>query len=225
MSKFKPWIGKNYHTNGLNGIKILFLGESHYGKAGNEKADTTINVIKRLALGEQRYHRFFTTIAKFALLKGAKNKISKKERKEFWESVAFYNYVQEFVGDKSRIRPTKEMWQSAKKPFCEILEELKPQLIVVLGKELNKNLPRIPTGIEVCRVNHPSSVFKYAKWIPKLQDSLEKLSQYNFKYRNIGNTDLIFYNKLRFKHYNTQPSHDAPPMHLYSARDVSERSH
>jgi hypothetical protein len=174
-STFKPWVGKKYYNQGLYGIKILFLGESHYGTKGKEKADTTINVVKRLGLCEERCHRFFTITAKFALLKGSKERISRKERREFWEQVAFYNYIQEFVANGARKRPTKEMWESSREALLDVVKHLEPQLIIVLGKELNKNLPPLPENIHICKVNHPSSGFKYSQWIPVLMEALKSL--------------------------------------------------
>ena len=174
-SVFKPWVGEKYNEEGLYGVKILFLGESHYGTKGNEKPETTINVVKRLALCEERCHRFFTTTAKLALLKNSKNSITKKERKELWNKVAFYNYIQEFVANKARVRPSDEMWSFSEKAFLDVIEELQPQLIVVLGKELGRKLPSIPNNIVVCRVNHPSSGFKYSEWLPVFKDSLKQL--------------------------------------------------
>lgn len=169
-STFKPWIGRGYSSKGLYGVKVLFLGESHYGTSGKEKPDTTINVVRRL--GQENRHRFFTTTAKLALFKGSKNHISNKERKELWENVAFYNYIQEFVADGARKRPSPEMWKSSENAFLNVLQDLKPELLVILGKELNRNLPSIPTNIKVCRVNHPSSGFRYKQWIPKFKESL-----------------------------------------------------
>jgi len=174
-SIFKPWIGEEYYHQGLYGLRILFLGESHYGTKGNETSETTINVVKRLALCEERCHRFFTTTAKLALFKGSKDSISRNERKELWNKVAFYNYIQEFVADKARKRPSDEMWLFSEKAFLNVVEELQPQLIVILGKELNKNLPLLPNDIEICRVNHPSSGFKYSQWIPVFKESIHKL--------------------------------------------------
>lgn len=174
---FKPWVGSGYHNTGLYGLKILFLGESHYGIKGNESPETTINVVRRL--GQKNLHRFFTTTAKLALLKGANENISKKERKELWNNVAFYNYIQEFVAEKARRRPSLDMWESSKNAFLDVLYELQPDLLVILGKELGRNLPPIPNDINVCRVNHPSSGFKYNQWIPIFKESLIKTGATN----------------------------------------------
>jgi len=67
------------------------------------------------------------------------------------------------------------MWSFSEKAFLDVIDELKPQLIVILGKELNKKLPSLPKDIVICRVNHPSSGFKYSEWIPVFKDSLKQL--------------------------------------------------
>jgi len=66
---------------------------------------------------------------------------SEIDRKEFWDNVAFYNYIQEPVGDGPRERPTEEMWANAKAPFMEVLGQLRPSHLLVLGGQLWENLP------------------------------------------------------------------------------------
>jgi ABC-type Fe3+-hydroxamate transport system substrate-binding protein len=95
-----------------------------------------------------------------------------EDRQEFWGKIAFYNYVQEFPSDRARVPPSERMWLEAKDPFLRTLMELEPDLVVVLGKRLSENLPDIPDQIDVCIVNHPSSIFSYKKWIPVLEQSL-----------------------------------------------------
>lgn len=167
---FKPWIGQRYENRELFGLRVLLLGESHYGESGEENYNFTIDVVKHW--GQERRHSFFTITAKFVLGKGAREWISDEERKHFWEKVAFYNYVQELVGNDSRIRPTEEMWESAKTSFLALCEELKPELVIVLGKELCWNLPEIPSNYTYCCVRHPSSGFSYKKEMPTLLDAI-----------------------------------------------------
>lgn len=91
--------------------------------------------------------------------------VSSEERSKFWERVAFYNFVQCFTGPGPRCRPTEAMWQAAAKPFLATLTELDPQLLVVLGFELHRQLPPVPHSVYVCGVQHPSSAgFQCSKW-------------------------------------------------------------
>jgi len=112
---FRPWIGKRYEKRELFGLRTLLLGESHYGEPGEENEDFTIDVVRYW--GQKQRLRFFTITAKFLLGKAAGEWLSDEERSDFWEKVVFYNYVQEFVGGGSRIRPTSEMWENSKSSF------------------------------------------------------------------------------------------------------------
>ena len=170
--KFKPWIGKRYENRELFGLRILLLGESHYGEPGEENENFTIDVVKYW--GQKERLRFFTITAKFLLGKGTGEWLSDNERSDFWEKVAFYNYIQELVGNNSRIRPTSEMWENAKASFLLLCDVLKPELIVVLGKELCSNLPAIPSKYPYCCVRHPSSGFSYKREMPILLDAIAK---------------------------------------------------
>jgi hypothetical protein len=109
-------------------------------------------------------------------------------RHTFWHSVAFYNYIQEFVGSRARERPTEEMWNDAEKPFFMILTKLKPDFILVLGKSLWDGMPNKNSSDDsgssckyivnghpaiALRINHPSSFgFRYSKWKPRVSRGL-----------------------------------------------------
>lgn len=64
-------------------------------------------------------------------------------RSVFWNTVAFYNYITEIVGDGPRCRPSSEMWGNAEKPFEEVIDVLAPNRIVVVGKTLWDNMTSI----------------------------------------------------------------------------------
>lgn len=155
---FTPFVGNEYFKQSS---KILILGESHYRqeKFGTER-EYTINVVKRLGKrinGER--HAFFTKIAKILSRKPYAN-LSNMDAQAFWETVAFYNYVQSFVGTKPKERPTPKMFEDSQYAMKEILFSLKPDIIVVLGVELYKNLVRMNIDFGdamICSWTHPSS--------------------------------------------------------------------
>lgn len=172
MRVFDPWIGKLYWAEGLFGVRVLVLGESHYGDPGDEYLKFTQEVVREWAT-EKRL-AFFTKAAKLVLGRGAGIWLTDKERTNFWERVAFYNYVQSFL-PAARYRPTQNMWDAAKKPFSQLLEELSPQVILVLGDELRLHLVELPPSISVCYVSHPSSSkFSYQNAIPEFQKTLAR---------------------------------------------------
>ncbi len=113
MRTFKPWLGGRYCKEGIGGIRLLILGEAHRIKPGEEHADFTKDVIGLLVREprkmEPRFRRFFTVTQR--LVCGGKGSLSDTERADFWERVAFYNYIQSNPGAAARSRPTQEMWQ------------------------------------------------------------------------------------------------------------------
>lgn len=164
MRTFDPWVGARYRTDGVSGMRVLILGESHYGDVGTESRSFTIEVVRKW--GQEKRLRFFTLTQKLVLGRGP-GWVSSEERAEFWERVAFYNFVQCFTGPGPRYRPMEAMWHAAAQPFLDTLVELEPHLLVVLGFELHRHLPRVPQNVYVCGVQHPSSVgFQCGKWHP-----------------------------------------------------------
>jgi hypothetical protein len=150
---FDPWIGQHYSTVGLNGLRILILGEAHYGEPGEEDPNFTKVIVKKCAQDER--FRFFTVTQK--IVSGVTGYITDEMRKRFWEYVAFYNFIQEFPGSKPRIRPTDKMWSEAKEPYAQTLDELKPDVVIVLGSGLAGRLPKIENSIAFCYIHHPAS--------------------------------------------------------------------
>lgn len=89
--KFNPWIGNNY-SHAPFGKRVLVLGESHYqwehDKPINNLTTITNDVINEQLTGDCT-KSFWTHIAVTFL-----NKLpSTEEKREFWNSIAFYNYV------------------------------------------------------------------------------------------------------------------------------------
>jgi hypothetical protein len=73
--------------------------------------------------------KFFTNI--IATCTG--NLPTTDERIEFWDSVAFYNYIQEFVGSAPRQAHSYGLWERSHPAFAEVMLRLKPQLVLVIG--------------------------------------------------------------------------------------------
>ena len=146
--KFLPYIGENY-ANSRYGVRVLVLGESHYGTEDDYAPDFTQNVIRDEAF--KPGFRFFSMIT--TMLRGDTSWATEEERREAWQHVAFYNYVQEFVGDAGRIRPTTAMWRNSETALHEVVAELQPDVIVVMGYQLWDCLPPLP--VTWARVKHP----------------------------------------------------------------------
>ncbi|MEI7638463.1 MAG: hypothetical protein WCJ37_14225 [Syntrophus sp. (in: bacteria)] len=137
--KFKPWIGPEYEKTGIESLRILVLGESHYGDKGEEYENFTSEVVEEWAISKRL--AFFTKIAKSVLRLSKEDYLSDEHRAQFWNSVSFYNYIQEFVGDGPRQRPSYDLWEKSRQAFIETINQMQPQVCLVFGYELWENLP------------------------------------------------------------------------------------
>ena len=140
MSKivFQPFIGKNYSNGGIFGKKILALGESHYCEDGEVCSDLTTKVVRNY-LTASVSERWMNTFKKFERALAGKT-TTPQDSAAIWESVAFYNYLQTPMGD-NRIAGTHEDYQNAVEPFFEVLENLRPDVIIIWGQRLWNKTP------------------------------------------------------------------------------------
>jgi hypothetical protein len=137
--KVLPFIGKNYGKPDGLGVRILILGESHYNPIGGPLHRTfTRDVLEN----HSDKHRVFGKIVRMFY----DRKPDEQMKRQFWKTVAFYNFIQESVGDAPRIRPTRKMWEQAPQALREVLMLCRPGFVLVLGKELRRNL-----GIEFAK--------------------------------------------------------------------------
>ena len=164
---FLPWVGRHYGRGSRFGVSLLVLGESHYGQPEEECSDYTAGVVRTWA--QQRRSRFFTVISKVLL--GTKDWIDDSLRGEVWEHIAFYNFVQEFVGDGPRNAPDFRQWVEAQVPFKTIVQDLRPDAILVLGHRLREHILDVPNGVDVESIGHPSSSsMRYDDAIPRCEN-------------------------------------------------------
>ena len=154
MPIFEPWVGPLYWEEGLDGYRLLILGESHYGDPGTEYTEFTINVVREL--GQEKRHAFFTKVQKFVMRIPKGVRVSDSDRAAFWNRVAFYNYIQSLLAGP-RVPKQQEHWDGASKQFIEVLNKLNPHGLLRSGHELSKHLPAMPTRLEVIYTAHPSS--------------------------------------------------------------------
>lgn len=161
---FTPYRGTHY---GKSPLKLLIVGESHYD--WKERSCKTTDVTRQV-VGNSRFFRHISR-----LLGGDE---------QFWKRVAFCNYVQQFVGDGPRERPTTAMWTRSHLAFGRCLRELKPHRVLVIGKAtwlhmagteadypgcrpvIEKNFP---VGPLFARDLHEDSIYGY--WYPTTHGS------------------------------------------------------
>jgi hypothetical protein len=192
MIRFNPWQGDTYSSAPF-GKKVLILGESHYSWKGSgdisSQHDLTIKCVRE-QLSSSFTKAFWTNVAIMFL----NYKPMHPQKLTFWHSVAFYNYVQYSAGDGPRIAPKPETWKNSAGAFFQVLELLKPQLIVALGYRLWRQLPNENRGpieklpdfhyVNTARydyasgscftvsIRHPSSGFNGRGWYPVISKAI-----------------------------------------------------
>lgn len=182
-----PWIGGKYFRPFRFKHKTLILGESNYTEVNKFSSRLVIECVENDCTTNPSEERDTSGFCKFAT-KIRRTVFGHNEQinpNDFWQDVAFYNFVQSRVGDKARIRPTPEMWQESAPAFFEVVSMLRPDRLLVLGKRNWNNLLRyvdhqaidqfaanLKVGSEFVTagyINHPSSAFSYSTWQPIAQ--------------------------------------------------------
>ena len=185
---FLPWIGKHYSTTGFAGKRILALGESHYcDKSLDATEDITQKVIADLFDPQSEHEAYKNTYTKFAEALLGRNALTFEDKERFWNSIAFYNYVQVPMAG-ARVAPSQKDFRDSEAAFFDVLETLRPDIVIVWGSRLYNNLPqgglqgddlRAPDGhwvetwryflkdgkeVKVVPIMHPSSSFSPDFW-------------------------------------------------------------
>lgn len=151
---FRPWIGADYETGGIFGKKILVLGESHYCIRELYEGGRCFPECKRELMNEdcysqteqvvndfinnyegELYHQTFLCFERAVMGK----ELSNDESKQFWNSVAFYNYFQ--YSQSGPVRPLENVSKDSAEGLHQILNTLSPDYIIVWGQRCYNNVP------------------------------------------------------------------------------------
>ena len=135
---FLPWVGEYYGDNSRFGLSLLILGESHYGNENELDREFTRRLTQEYVDGDWS-HAFWTEIG-MMVLGFDKDQF---DRRDFWEHVAFYNYVQSTAGSGARQAPSSKQFSESESAFFQVLESLTPDLVIMLGKRLWNSAPSI----------------------------------------------------------------------------------
>jgi hypothetical protein len=100
----------------------------------------SIHLSRKISISEYAFDNtkakiFYTKV--FNLLNGESRW---DNQPSFWNDVCFYNYVQKLM-DRSKQNVSSEYYENARLPFFEVLEKTEPDIVIVLGKGLYRNLP------------------------------------------------------------------------------------
>ena len=129
------------------GKRIMILGESHYCEGclycgiqskHPECMDFTQGVVKDYLEKEERqdWMRTFVKFERSLVGEETDRAMSRK----IWDSVVFYNYLQVAMGG-SREAGSAEQYQQSSKAFFEVLDKYHPEVLIVWGHQLWRNLP------------------------------------------------------------------------------------
>lgn len=171
---FKPYIGKHYLDKGYLGKKLLILGESHYcggcDKCGDlqnfddgcrEFTKTVVNDYLSYKKGEINHANWMRTFTVFTNVLLGKQ-VEPETVIDFWDSIMFYNYVQDASIDAPRIPREEEVFVNSETAFYEVLNEFQPDLIIVWGANLEGKLPQKNKTLSDFEIfNEPGHRFHY----------------------------------------------------------------
>lgn len=165
--KFYPWIGKNWGVS-FGGKLILVLGESHYcASPADAYPGMTWDIIKDLFDPNSPHEPYKNTYTKFAkALSGKFDRMTIADKEELWESVAFYNYIQEPLTGP-RIAPSDAQFKASEEAFEEVVDTWQPDVIIAWGHRLYSHLPG--WGYQGRNVQGPDGT-QFETWVYPLPD-------------------------------------------------------
>jgi hypothetical protein len=182
---FLPWEGARYR-DGIGGVRLLLVGDSHYSPdQGTQVQIFTRELVRDIMEGKRR-EPFFS---KIATLVAASAGIPESP---FWDSVAFYNFVQVLAGATPEDAPTDAMYREAVAPFWQVLQDLQPDAVIVFCQRTWNHIKHpegatsvatiggdairrwaYPSGLNLTATwtNHPTGTrgFKPGDWQPRLE--------------------------------------------------------
>lgn len=142
--RFKPWKPTGTDPR-FEGVRLLVLGESHYEEGGTSSFldadagnDWTQQVVREWGVKPVRRQVFFANL--FTMLTGQPWIIDSNDLAPLWDSIFFYNYVQKLVPGGPGHSPSPSMWSDAEQPFRDVLEEIAPDAVLVVGQRLWDNM-------------------------------------------------------------------------------------
>jgi hypothetical protein len=130
---FEPWVGPKYHDGP---VRLLVVGESHYGEPSEFPAEDTSLVVENWQSGKWKI-RYLVALAR--LLSG--KQAFELNRSDEIERISFYNFVQISMPDPAH-RPTPVQARGSWNAFEAVRSRLNPTHILATGTVfLWENMP------------------------------------------------------------------------------------
>ena len=172
---FQPFEGADYRNSGGFPGRLLIVGESYYLAPEDHRADFTADLMRGVIQEGRRgaRTRYYTNL--FQLFTGRRSgTASEEEWQTFWNSIAFYIFIQSRRLTAPLMRPNAAEWNEALAPFRTVLARSQPDRVLLTGSQLCghasklKISPRgerpgfwLPTGTNTAAyarcIPHPSS--------------------------------------------------------------------
>ncbi|WP_049422524.1 hypothetical protein [Stenotrophomonas maltophilia] len=134
---FVPYVGRGY-WKGVEGRRVLLLGESHYREAGWTDDPVITRPFTRETFGDMETckrtggGKFFDELDRLLTGQSSPNVV---DAAHAWQHVAFCNLSQRFAGTRAGHRPSGTDFSQGGKLLVEvILPLLRPEVILVLGR-------------------------------------------------------------------------------------------
>lgn len=136
---FIPTVGPDFDAGLVPGVRVLLLGESHYGVAsdapgwGRDCTQYHFDSFMDESCDIDNQSQFFRKLPRIVTRDTG---VTQAESAAAWRRVAFANFVQDFVGAHARMRPTREQWTQGQVALTELAQKLRPDVVLVLGAQL-----------------------------------------------------------------------------------------
>jgi hypothetical protein len=141
--RYHPWVGKQYEQQKT---RWLILGESAYDLLENEQRANEYMIRAHNGDGQDGWcvtqYAICTAVEK--LMTGLPQ-LDGDEKRKFWDSVVFYNFVRDSMAD-AKVRPTSKQFIESRPAFSEVISRHRPDAVLVLGLELWRYLPGTKEG-------------------------------------------------------------------------------
>ncbi|MDC7233456.1 MAG: hypothetical protein PQJ58_09490 [Spirochaetales bacterium] len=138
---YPPWIGKNYASSG--DIRLLIVGRSYYDARYRDKTiESYISDLCRNKVSDPFYTALELVLSDSRHWKSGLGSALKLDRKKFWNSVAYHQFLQGILHD-AYADPGKDMWNQAQDIYKDILVALQPDLVVMAGKDVFNHMPTL----------------------------------------------------------------------------------
>lgn len=161
--KMKPWIGINYFSSK---IKMRILGESLY----DVKA-TKNSIIKQVqGIREETWTWAYFTKIKNVFNLESDTYTNSVEKESFWNSVCYYEYLTHAMHEAKEKVPA-EYWEEAKEPFIEVVEKLKPTVVVCIGFDTFNHLPLFGEEHGIIKISGIDDVLYVWKYNVRIKSS------------------------------------------------------